>query len=99
MWPGLQAPGRSTIAGPGASAFLNSEIGARICKNKKKKATTHNLFDIEAFSLKGETNHVSWHGAFYQQFVTKLISAVHNAETLQRAGQQLVALADYALDL
>jgi tetratricopeptide (TPR) repeat protein len=75
------------------------DIDASIGKNKMQKATTNNLFDIEAFSLKGETNHVSWHGAFYQQFVTKLISAVHNAETLQRAGQQLVAMADYALDL
>jgi tetratricopeptide (TPR) repeat protein len=64
-----------------------------------QKVTTSNLFDIEAFSFKGETNHVSLHGAFYQQIVANLIKAVYDTEALTRTANRLVALADHALDM
>ena len=63
------------------------------------RVTTNNLFDIEAFSFKGETNHVSWHSAFYQQIVAKLIKAVYDREALTKIGDRLIALADHAVDL
>ena len=64
-----------------------------------QKATTNNLFDIEAFSFKGETNHVSLQSAFYQQIVANLIKAVYDTDALTRAGNRLIALADHALDM
>src|ERR1041384_7000384 len=63
-----------------------------------QKATTSNLFDMETFSFKGETNHVSLHGAFYQQTVSKLIKAVYDTEAAIWVGNRLIALAHYALD-
>jgi tetratricopeptide (TPR) repeat protein len=62
-----------------------------------QKATNNNLFNIEAFSLKGETNHVSWHAAFYQLFITKLTKAIYDTEDVSSIGNRLVALADHAL--
>src|SRR5438105_1258747 len=64
-----------------------------------QKATINKLFNSEAFSFKSETNHVSWHGAFYQPFASKLIKAVYQTETSTRAGNRLIALADDALNL
>jgi tetratricopeptide (TPR) repeat protein len=75
------------------------EVDASIGRNKMQKATINNLFDMETFSFKGETNHVSLHGAFYQQIASKLIKAVYDTDALTRAGNRLIALAHHALDL
>lgn len=64
-----------------------------------QKATINNLFNMESFSFKGETNHVSLHAAFYQQIPQKLIKAVYNTEALKSVGNRLIALADHALNL
>src|SRR5689334_7508287 len=64
-----------------------------------QRATTNNLFDIRTFSFKGETNHASLHGAFYQQIALKLTKAVYDTEALSWAGSRLIALADHALDM
>jgi tetratricopeptide (TPR) repeat protein len=61
--------------------------------------TINNLFDMETFSFKGETNHVSLHGAFYQQIARKLIKAVYNTEAVTSEANRLIALADHALNL
>jgi tetratricopeptide (TPR) repeat protein len=39
------------------------------------------------------------HGAFYQQFASKLTKAVYDTEALTRVGNRLVALAHHALDM
>ncbi|HEY9232229.1 MAG TPA: tetratricopeptide repeat protein, partial [Blastocatellia bacterium] len=64
-----------------------------------QKATNNNLFNIETFSFKSETNHVSLHAAFYQQIAAKLIKAVYDTEGWAATGCRLIALADHALNL
>jgi tetratricopeptide (TPR) repeat protein len=97
--PGIVWPAKTIPAGPEVEAFLVCEIDASIGRNKMQKATRNKLFNIESFSFKGETDHVSLHGAFYQQIVAKLIKVVYDTKSVRAAGNRLIAIADQALDL
>ncbi|MEN3332320.1 MAG: hypothetical protein V7641_1685 [Blastocatellia bacterium] len=97
--PDCECPAKTTMAVPETLECLLCEVDASIGRNKMQKAITNNLFDIEAFSFKGETNHVSLQSAFYQQIAANLIKAVYDTEALTRAGNRLIAMADYALDM
>jgi tetratricopeptide (TPR) repeat protein len=97
--PAVEWPATATTAEPATRGWLLAEIDASIGKNKMQKATNNNRFNIEAFSFKSETNHVSWHAAFYQQFVAKLIKAVYDTDAFSGVADRLIAIADQALDL
>lgn len=69
-------------------------------RDKIQRATINNRFNINTLSLTAfsETDNVSLNSALYQQIAAKFIKGVYKSETLARLGNQLITVADHALD-
>jgi tetratricopeptide (TPR) repeat protein len=95
--PIVVCPAKTTYAEP--VAFPLFEVGTIIGKQKRQRATNNILFNMELFSFEGKTNHVLLTDAFYQQIASKLIKAADEARVWISLANQLITLAEHALDL